>query len=309
MLLHRPRLASWRKVGERPTLRALDGRRQTPYALHWRFELGREWPPKREQGQKKNLGACPPVRAKEGVPRCTVSFYRATVQGPTVNAAFFANLEPTLSTDRIDAYRKDGAAHEVALGRYIWNAVLSESLYQTLQSAEIALRNAIHLGLTSQFGTPAWYDAPSCPLQQWQREQITKAKTALTSVRKPLVPGSVIAELSFGFWTGFFNRANDRTGLSFSLAKSAFVNASKAERDVRNLDAVWKEIKELRNRVFHHERIIHMASLDQRHDNILRAIGWLSAEMHHIAVLADRFPEVRKNGIKPWVDQIQAKWP
>jgi len=37
--------------------------------------------------------------------------------------------------------------------------------------------------------------------------------------------------------------------------------------------------RELRNRVFHHERIIHWADLDSRHAAIMETLGWISSEL------------------------------
>jgi hypothetical protein len=67
-----------------------------------------------------------------------------------MNSAFFQQIEGILHTERIDAYRQDGAGHAVTLSRYLLNIALSESLYPALQFAEIALRNAVHRELSGR---------------------------------------------------------------------------------------------------------------------------------------------------------------
>lgn len=72
-----------------------------------------------------------------------------------MNPAFFQQIEGILHTERIDAYRQDGANHNAALARYLLNMTLSESLYPALQFAEIALRNAVHRELSARCCTNA----------------------------------------------------------------------------------------------------------------------------------------------------------
>ncbi len=52
------------------------------------------------------------------------------------------------------------------------------------------------------------------------------------------------------------------------------------------------EIRRLRNRVFHHERIVHMAQLKDIHGRVLETIGWISPELLHVALLVDEFDAV-----------------
>jgi hypothetical protein len=49
-----------------------------------------------------------------------------------MNPAFFQSIESILHTERIDAYRQDGAGPSVTLARYLLNLALSESLYPAL---------------------------------------------------------------------------------------------------------------------------------------------------------------------------------
>ena len=226
-----------------------------------------------------------------------------------MNAAFFNEIEAILHTERIDAYRQDGADSQLTLARYMLNMALSESLYPMLQFAEIALRNAVHRELTARCGSDAWYDSPRARLTPWQQDKVAEAKTTLHRNRKPLTPGRIIAELTFGFWTGFFNNAHARTGIGSFLSKNAFPYAPATEQYQTKLDKRWLEIRDLRNRVFHHERILHWRDLDARHQAILEIISWISPELHDLAKALDRFASLRKAGLKPWLAKLGRHWP
>jgi hypothetical protein len=226
-----------------------------------------------------------------------------------MNPVFFQQIEGILHTERIDAYRQDGADHISTLSRYLLNMALSESLYPVLQFAEIALRNAIHRELSARCGTDAWYDSPLARLTPWQSDKVAEAKDALRKRRKSPTPGRIVAELTFGFWTAFFNNTHARTGIGSFLSKNAFPHAPTTEQYQAKLDRRWLEIRDLRNRVFHHERILHWKDLDARHQAIHEIIAWMSPELHDLTVTLDRFQPLRKSGLNPWLDRLRRHWP
>jgi hypothetical protein len=226
-----------------------------------------------------------------------------------MNPAFFDKIEEILHTERMDAYRQDGANEKLTLARYALNMALSESLYPTLQFAEVGLRNAIHQAMTARLQTDTWYDIPGSSLTSWQQDQVTDAKNALVSLRKPLTAGRVVAELNFGFWTGFFNKAHGQTGIGHYLARSIYPHAPLNEQNLNRLGVRWRNIRDLRNRVFHHERILHWRDLDARHQAILEVIAWISPELHDLAKALDRFASLRSAGLKPWIAKLQRHWP
>ena len=228
-----------------------------------------------------------------------------------MNSNFFENIQLALASERLDSYRQDGAEPLVTLARYLWNMAVCESLYSPLQMAEIALRNALHRELTIQFGTHEWYDAIACWhfLSDTQRSQIDEAKKTLENKKKPITAGRVVAELTFGFWTAFFNKKFAQSGIVVQLTASAFHAAPKQERDIHNLNRRWGTIRNMRNRVFHHERIIHWTNLNQQHEQMLETIRWLSPDLAEMAVVLDRFSEIRKQGLDPWISKIRHHWP
>ena len=225
-----------------------------------------------------------------------------------MNQEFFQRLEEGLATERLDAYRQDGVAPIVTLARYLWNIALCESLYSPLQLAEIALRNSIHRTLTSRHGREDWYVGLD-DLSTWQATQLESACTQIQKRDKEVTPGRVVAELHFGFWTGFFNKTQAQTGLGHALASQAFPNAPRSERNLRKLDARWKRIRDLRNRVFHHERVIHWSDLDAQHEDLLEIIRWINPELQQVAIALDRYRAIRHGGVDPWLEKIRLHWP
>ena len=218
-----------------------------------------------------------------------------------MNTDFFSRLEDVLATERLDAFRQDGADEITTFSRYLLNMALCESLYSPLQFAEIALRNAIHAQLTNRYGGENWYERiPSGDLLEWQSKQILNAKGRLRRNKKDITPGAMVAELHFGFWTGFFNKLHARTGLGYALTAKVFSAAPKRERALSKMDSRWQDVRRLRNRVFHHERILHWKTLAQQHLELLELIQWISPELEEAAVALDRFSTIRNDGLRPW---------
>lgn len=228
-----------------------------------------------------------------------------------MNSDFFNKIQPALAAERLDAYRQDQAEPQVALARYLWNMALCESLYSPLQMVEIALRNALQRSLESHFSSPHWYDVPACwhLLTTTQQTQIDEAKQTLARQNKSPAPGRIVAELTFGFWTAFFNKRSSQNRDIIQMTARVFHSAPKAQRDFRSLNRRLTLLRELRNRVFHHERLIHWTDLDTRHAAMLETIGWMSAELQELAAVLDRFPAVRKAGIQPWLEKLLRHWP
>ena len=224
-----------------------------------------------------------------------------------MNLTFFNQVEIHLNPERLDAYRQDGVDEATTLARYLLNMALCESLYSPLQIAEIALRNALYASLSGRAGTDTWYD--TIPLPDWQTKQVDDAKQRLGRLNKPLNSGRIIAELTFGFWVGFFTRAHMTSGLAYHIAGTAFAQAPRAERNIPKLAAKWQKVRDLRNRVFHHERILHWQDLNDQHNVMLQLIGWMNPELKQLARMLDRFTEVRTEGLTPWRERLCDNWP
>ena len=228
-----------------------------------------------------------------------------------MNTGFFENLKPALAAERLEAYRQDQAEPHITLTRYLWNMALCESLYSPLQMVEVGLRNALQRALENHFLTAQWYDKSACCelLTKTQKSQISNAKENLQRLSKPVSPGRMVAELTFGFWTAFFNKHYAQSRDIVHIATLTFCAAPKSQRDLQTLNRRLTRLRELRNRVFHHERIIHWTNLDEQHASLLEVIGWIAPELRELAEALDRYSQTRADGVDPWIEKLRHHWP
>jgi len=241
-------------------------------------------------------------------------FSRKNPASKSMNGAFFQKIQDSLSTERLEAYavRKTGVADDPAatLARYLLNMALCESLYSPLQLCEIALRNAIHHHASSLMSREDWFDDSRFRLTPWAASEIAKAKAQIIKSKKTVTAGRVVAELNFGFWTSLFeDHYEKQTPFLPSAFKGVFPRLPKSLHRRKERKADLEKIRILRNRVFHHERIVHWKDLDAQHQLILDVISWISPELRQMADALDRFRVVRSSGLNPWLEKLHRHWP
>src|SRR5579884_2964017 len=96
----------------------------------------------------------------------------------------FASLSRAYSPERLAAYRQQGDDDAAVLARYLWNTLLSEALYPSLQSLEVALRNSLHTAIARTYGQADWYDLTPSFLQPRQYAMVVETKAALATAGK-----------------------------------------------------------------------------------------------------------------------------
>ena len=224
--------------------------------------------------------------------------------------SFFTALRYALSQERLEVYGSDGSIPSTVAARYLLNMALCESLYSPLQLCEVALRNSIHRELTTFAGTESWYDSPKLHLTPWAYEEVDRVKSKIERAKKKIAPGRVVAELQFGFWTSIFEAHYEEVARFLPKGiKGVFRYMPKQLHNRHRIKRQLEQIRNLRNRVFHHERIIHWTDLEQQHEGILQVISWISPELSEMAKTLDRFLIVRRSGIKPWKNKLLSHWP
>jgi|SRR5271166_3866353 len=181
-------------------------------------------------------------------------------------------LKRALSQERLGSYLalSDNNLRE-AIRLYERNTSLSEALYGLLQGLEVALRNAMHRELSLGLAQEDWYNSVTWQLAQ--REQIDNAKDGLQKKAKPIVPGGMVAELTFGFWVGL-------TGPKYSVdlwERHLYKSFPNAKLGRKQLNKRLESIRLLRNRVAHHEPILSR-DLEKDAGRILETIGWISKD-------------------------------
>jgi hypothetical protein len=199
-----------------------------------------------------------------------------------------------LSSQRLGAFRRSPQEHqEELLRRYLWNIVLSEALYPALHLLEVALRNHVHEVIAKGTRDPNWL-MNARGLSPHEVMQVNRAIDALNKQEKAPDIGKVIAELSFGFWTSFFDTRYERVFWQRSI-KLLFPDMPRKIRTRQTVSARLNRIRRLRNRVFHYEPIWHWKDLSEQHQAICETIGWMSENAVKLLNTIDRFSGVLAN--------------
>lgn len=185
-------------------------------------------------------------------------------------------FEKYISSERLAAYIAYARGDKwTAVRLYERNTELSEALYGVLQGLEVTLRNAIHDLMTRKTGTASWYDSFS--FQDSESVEINQAKSKVIERAAILTPGRVVAELKFGFWVRLFSHAYDKT-LWVSHLRTIFPVRLDGSRSFVHGRLV--DLKTLRNRIAHHERITcGKRDVQKDYSELLQTIGWINPSM------------------------------
>lgn len=179
-------------------------------------------------------------------------------------------LERAISVERFSTYvRRAGGNRLAAIRLYEHNTKVSEALFGVIRGLEISLRNSIHDTLRTGIGADNWYDCFPFLLLEETRS-IATAKASLNRRRKPITPGRVVAELTFGFWCGLTSKVYD-ANLWVPHLHKAFPHKRLGRRQASNR---LNELRILRNRIAHHECILQ-PNLQKLHDDLVETVGWI----------------------------------
>lgn len=219
-------------------------------------------------------------------------------------APFFDSLQQALSVPRFDAYRRPGGGDVETLCNYLWNTALCEALYPAVQGLEVALRNTLFDAGAAAFAggatreSPCWRDASPPVLLPAEAARVEQAKRGLRSRGRPLEPGRIVAELSFGFWTALFDVRYETTRILWPrlFKHGVFAGAPRRLRTRKALSAMLNRVRMLRNRAFHHEPIWHWRDLAEQHALTVDLLGWLNPALRSAVELVDRFGPVHRDG-------------
>lgn len=211
-----------------------------------------------------------------------------------------ANLSLPISAVRMETYRpyQHGVAGDDLdmLTNYFWNIALCESLYPSLNSLEVALRNSIHANLTLSFGTDMWFDRPRLLLVK-ERKALDEAKAYVSTGNMPVTADRIVAKLNFGFWSALFKdpyEADLWKPNGWASFKATFPAKRKIGRSA--LFHRINELRLLRNCVMHYEPVWSRRNLKQEHQIIHQTLAWISPHFAQLLVEIDSFPDVYLNG-------------
>lgn len=203
------------------------------------------------------------------------------------------DLEKHFSPARLGRYRVACGGDEArAANAYVHNMLLGEAMMPVLSVLEIALRNGIHRRLSTVYRRSDWWEAWNGNASfDWQRREVVNAASKLKRRLEPATPDKVIAELAFGFWSSLFNvQFQD---ILWKELRLVFPRCAKAQRQRHTISSALNQIRELRNRFFHHEQLLWInPSLLELHSRGIEVIGWLDPQLPQWISLHDRLPAV-----------------
>lgn len=211
---------------------------------------------------------------------------------------YVQTLEPWISHERLEAYRPQGGDELAMITTYLHNIALCEALYTPLGFLEIALRNSLHASLSNLYGSPTWFTLPGI-LEAGNAQDVAKVTKRIRAEGKAATADRIVSELNFGFWVALLSTPYDarlwRPNNSRAL-KTSFPRVPRRFRRRHILHKRCNHLRELRNRVFHHETIWNRVTLPQDYHKLCEAISWISPEMADACSLVDRFEHVRRYG-------------
>ena len=229
------------------------------------------------------------------------------------------SLRNALSAERLSAYALPEDADEIdSVARYLWNLALCSALQPALHTLEITLRN--HLFRVSRRivdettlsfdRVPCWLDARPSLLADREREAVEQAKKTIGIRRSPMTEGRLVSILGFGFWVSLCKRpyAQGRIGgprLWPELAKKGFPHLPRAKRTRSHIFHALNILRELRNRVSHHEAVWDRR-LERSHEDILETIGWVNRDLAATLRAHSPLPAVVNQGVAGFRAQAEA---
>jgi hypothetical protein len=138
--------------------------------------------------------------------------------------------------------------------------------------ARNTLRNSIHNTLSEQLGSVEWYE--KIAFAESESKTIEEAKKSVLGRPATLTSGRIISELTFAFWGRLFSNHHDKTLWVPHLRKIFPLKLQNRRSLIRGR---LLQLKTLRNRIAHHERLIcGRQKVQQDYADILETIGWIS---------------------------------
>lgn len=168
---------------------------------------------------------------------------------------------------RLGKYLALASQHEaLALELYCSNARLSKSFYIAIQIWEIVLRNRINNVLVWKYGKNWPFDDVRAlrNLGANERRRIDVSKERQNRVRGKgnVTTNQIVADLSAGFWVSLLTKSYDiPLSWRYNLIR-VFPNHVCLDR--QQAADMCEGILDLRNRIAHHEPILHLRLLERR---------------------------------------------
>jgi len=211
----------------------------------------------------------------------------------------FEVLSSIFSKARISPYASANSTANQILAKYHINIMLSEAMIPTLHYLEICLRNRINQVLQKYHSANWLMKSPSSLMiseQDIKKIEDVIFKLKRETKREPK-HDDIVAQMTFGFWVSFFHRKYDPSiWHRKDTFKIIFPNLPRANRKRSYLEAKILKIKNIRNRIAHHEPVWNRkTSILDAHAMCHELIAAMSKEAIEMLRAIDRFPKIYQN--------------
>lgn len=220
------------------------------------------------------------------------------------------NLERWISNARLEAHRPADGDDRSMICTYLYNMMLCEALYVPLGFLEVALRNSIHAALTELYGSSSWFLLTGL-LESRDAQEVAKVTSRIVRQHKEATVDRIVSELNFGFWVSLLSGPYDAKLWRPSNSRALKTSFPRIPKRLRRRHIIYKRynhLRELRNRVFHHETIWSRVTLSNDYLQLREAIGWISPAMADVCRISDRFEHVRKHGYEETENALLRYW-
>jgi hypothetical protein len=186
--------------------------------------------------------------------------------------SFNPSFESAISSARLSTYRSIARDDDHAWSLYRWNLDLVAAFGPLASDAEVALRNTIHVQLSSHFARSDWWASANLILDDITTDVLSAAaRDHQRKIAKGTVgAGKVVAELMLGSWVMLLSRGGTsslgkaidyesklwRPALRLGFATGTMTETGRIRRPIREqVHARAANLQRLRNRAAHHEPI------------------------------------------------------
>lgn len=211
-------------------------------------------------------------------------------------SAMQSPLISAFSTIRLARYiRAFSGDVATALDCHHWNTRISHALFFPLQTLEILFRNKMNDKIAAHYGPqwlieyPTWLsDLPS--KQNRQRKEILEVTEKLKSHKEPICHDKILSELKFAFWVCLLSSRYTET-LWTPYLRHCFPNYPSGDRE--DLYNNISNIRDIRNRIAHHEPIVFELNtwqvksqdeLEKMYSQILEVTSWICKDTAEFVV-------------------------
>jgi hypothetical protein len=167
-------------------------------------------------------------------------------------------LIKAFSEIRLRRYMLPGEDYGQAFTRYQENIRISESLLPALHYLEVILRNQLDSAIARIYGKDWLLRIPAAlPMESYNRDRLAATiDTFQQDKRRNPIQDDMVANMTFGFWCALFHKRYDPALWHREhFFASVFPNWPRDNRKRSIVQPKLYAIKDLRNRIAHHEPI------------------------------------------------------